>query len=361
MKQCKKCGAMCQDFELYCTICKNKFGLVEDVVYDIQIEKENKDDNKKGNAEQSLISKYAKFINADVLYKTALCKQNGVVGETENHIEIQRLLEEAAFKGNCDAMFELAEFILQNKSDDEKIAHTWLGIAADAGHQSSKIKLTMLGIENKVKLKNISNESSNNASHLSELIRNAMPYAVSICSMFNSSNNLGAGVLIEGGYVVTNAHVIGKKPKCITARFDSSIDEKIYNLLPVAVEQDYDIAILRFTGLADKKFSAQNNLSLRVSRAQTGEDVYTIGNPLGLEFSVSHGIVSCPSRKTTYPKKVEEVIQADFTANHGNSGGALLDRDNNVLGLITFVPQKSNGGISMCVPSSYIVEVLNNL
>ncbi len=348
---------MCQDEDLYCSICRNTFNSVED----IKIAKENKDNNKKSNAEQSLILKYAKFVNADVLYKTALCKQNGVIVGDEDSKEIKMILEAAAFKGNYDAMFELAEYILQDKSDDEKIAHTWLVIAADAGHQPSKIKLTMLGIGNKINLKSISNVSADNNSHLTELIKDAKPYVVSICSMFNSSRNLGAGALIEGGYVVTNAHVIGKKPKCITARFDSSIDEKIYNLMPIAVEQDYDIAILRFTGLADKKFSTQNNLSLRISDVQAGEDVYTIGNPLGLEFSVSHGIVSCPSRKTTYPKKVKEVIQADFTANHGNSGGALLDRDNNVLGLVTFHPQRSNGGISMCVPSSYIVEVLNNL
>ena len=92
-----------------------------------------------------------------------------------------------------------------------------------------------------------------------------------------------------------------------------------------------------------------------------GEEVYTIGNPLGIGLSVSRGIVSCPSRNTRYPDAVKAVIQIDITANHGNSGGALLDQYNNVLGILTFIPGDSGGGITMCVPAKYIAEALNRL
>ena len=55
------------------------------------------------------------------------------------------------------------------------------------------------------------------------------------------------------------------------------------------------------------------------------------------------------------------MIQTDITINHGNSGGALLDYENNVLGIVTFTPSNIEGGISMSVPSGYIAKVLNTI
>ena len=154
---------------------------------------------------------------------------------------------------------------------------------------------------------------------------------------------------------------MGKTPKSVTASFESSVDDKSYNLLPLVIAPELDVAILRFTGLADERISARENLRLRTEGVRYGEEVYTIGNPLGLRFSVSRGIVSTPLRESGHRKGIHEVIQTDITANHGNSGGALFDVSNNVLGMITYTPSDSEGGISMCVPSKYIVQVLNKL
>ena len=171
----------------------------------------------------------------------------------------------------------------------------------------------------------------------------------------------GAGFIVDGGYVITNSHVAGNNPYWITAEFEQSVDEKTYNLIPLCVRPDLDIAVLKFSGFVAKKFAEQENLKFRLENLTYGEDVYTVGNPLGMGLSVSKGVISCPNRESDYPSGVSEVIQTDITANHGNSGGALLDSNNNVLGMLTFVPGNSEGGITMCVPSKYIVQVLNNL
>ncbi|MCR4661572.1 MAG: S1C family serine protease, partial [Clostridia bacterium] len=172
-------------------------------------------------------------------------------------------------------------------------------------------------------------------------------------------NYIGSGFIIEGNYIVTNAHVIGTNPNQITVRFESSIDEKTYMVKPVYVESGYDLAILEFTGLAKNKFSGLEHLTLRLDPA-FGEEAYTVGNPKGFDFSVSKCVISNPKREYKY-RDVDEVIQIDMTVNPGNSGGALLDMNNNVLGVITFYPGGINGGIAMCIPSKYIVNILNKL
>ena len=128
--------------------------------------------------------------------------------------------------------------------------------------------------------------------------------------------------------------------------------------MPLTILPEYDISVLKFTNYKPTK-----SFKLRTSGVKFGESVYTIGNPLGVGLSVSKGIVSNPNRKNTfasgeYHSKLETVIQTDIVSNHGNSGGAIFDMNNNVIAMLTFEPSKSEGGMSMCVPAAYVEKIV---
>lgn len=311
----------------------------------------------------SAILKYADFLDNDRLYTAACCKLNGVATKEDKKqaFEIFRVL---AFRGHLDGMYKLAELYLEGEEKDEEAALTWLKIAADAGHKPSKIKLKILK-GTALSAMSGSLEIPENAAHLSDLVRQTLPSVVVVRASKrengSSRGSQGSGFLLEGGYVVTNAHVTGENPEYLSAEFEPSVDERTYNLIPVKISPEHDIAILRFTGLADDKFTKRSNLHLCVRRPAFGEEVYTIGSPLGIGLSVARGVVSNPAQGSTYLRKVPTVIQTDLTANHGNSGGGIFNSKNEVLGIITYTPGNSEGGITMCIPAEYIVTVLNQI
>ena len=307
----------------------------------------------------SVFMKYADLLDNEQLYNAALCKLNGI-GIAKNFHEAMEMFKILAFRGYADGMYKYAECLLNDNQPDQETACRWLSQAASEGHKPSRLLLNNLGYA--FKAAPVQGRISQ-VSGLEALVAEALPSILSIEVITQNNGqkmrSAGSGFIIEGGYVITNAHVIGDNPVYVVARFEPGVDQTSYNLMPIAIAPSMDIAVLRFSGLADSKFTAQRNLELRVDQLAFGEDVYTIGNPLGIGLSVSKGVISSPNRQSNYPPAVKEVIQTDITANHGNSGGALLDMNNSVLGMITFTPSRSEGGMAMCVPSSRIVEVLN--
>lgn len=357
MKKCTVCGAQVKDDDTYCRYCGADLTQTSDMY-------KNKSNSQEGS--RSSILKYKDFMDSNALYNMALCKQSGI-GAEKDEDEAFSIFQALSFRGHYDAMYKLAEMYLAQTPPDYETAYMWLKIAADSGHSQSKIRLKVLSREFAPFI-TTSKETQipGNGGAFETLVNSAMQNIVLIKSIFRRSQkssivNSGAGFIIEGGYVITNAHVIGDNPDCVIASFETKIDDKSYNLLPIVVRKNLDVAVLKFTGLMADKIEMRDNLKLRAELPYYGEEVYTVGNPLGIGFSVSKGIISCPNRESNYPSGVDEVIQTDITANHGNSGGALLDNNNNVLGMVTFTPGNSAGGISMCVPSKYIVDVLNSL
>lgn len=314
----------------------------------------------------SIFLKYADFLDNEMLYRIACAKSSGLIraavpGEAA---EIFRLL---AFRGHTESMYRYAEICLSADPPDKETAYQWMKIAADAGHAASK---------NHLKNENIPYEEPKTPpaagapavsapGDFESLVADALPAVMKLTVMKTENGqrmaSLGSAFAVEGGYVITNAHVVGEDPECVVATFEPNVDECRYNLLPLRINPRLDVAILKFTGLAAKKMEERRQLSLRMDRVEYGERVYTIGNPLGLGLSVSQGVVSCPDREAQYPPDAQTVIQTDITINHGNSGGALLDAANRVIGMVTFIPGDSEGGIGMCLPAKYIVDELNQL
>lgn len=353
MPKCAYCGYDLKSGQTVCPACKSV----------VVAKANNKDKEDVVIASPSVFLKYADLLDNDALFQAAICKLNGI-SVAQNKAEAFEMFKVLAFRGYHEAMYKLAELLLESDPPDQESAYKWLKVAASEGHKPSKLKLKMLDPdykEDRAESQKIQNVSSG----LEALVRDALPSIVYIDAGHEdgrkSMRSMGSGFIIEGGFVVTNAHVVGDNPTYITAGFEPDIDKATYNLLPIAVVPDLDIAVLRFTGLADKKFTSRQNLCLRKNDIAFGEDVYTIGNPLGIGLSVTKGVISCPNRESDYPPAAKEVIQTDMTINHGNSGGALLDMDNNVIGMITFSISISEGGMAMCVPAGCIVDVLNKI
>ncbi len=360
MKQCGKCGFLMNDECSVCPACGSVYGVKE-------TESVSPSEVTASNDSQSIFIKGADLINDEALYNAGICKLNGLGMEKDENeaMEIFRIL---AFRGYTDGMYKLADMYLSRIPPNEEVAKNWLKVAAENGHVSSRIRLKTLGesISTVNPVKRSANCGYDSADGFEDKVQAALPCVLSINSVCTADSHIvsshGSGFVINGGFVISNAHVIGENPESVVAKFDPDIDVKEYNLVPLKVVPEYDVAVLRFKGLADEKIAARQNLELRSDEVKRGEEVYTIGNPLVLGLSLSKGVVSSPKREYRYNyRKVSSVIQTDITINHGNSGGALLDKDNNVLGIMTFVPGASEGGIGIAVPSDYIEKVLDTI
>ena len=307
MSKCSFCGYELKSEQTVCPACKSVVSTKEkkSVQEEISITK------------PSVFLKYADLLDNDALFQAAVCKLNGI-SVVQNKAEAFEMFKILAFRGHHEAMYKLAELLLDSDKPDAESAIKWLKIAASEGHKPSKLKLKSLDSDYKED-KSESHSIQNISSGLEALVRDVLPSIVSINAGYKENGNkmlsTGSGFIIEGGYVVTNAHVVGDDPIYITANFEPDIDKATYNLMPVAIVPKLDIAILKFTGLAEKKVASQQNLNLRINDVAYGEDVYTIGNPLGIGLSVAKGVVSCPNRKSDYPPSVKEVIQTDMTIN----------------------------------------------
>ena len=171
---------------------------------------------------------------------------------------------------------------------------------------------------------------------------------------------LGSGFVIDkSGHVVTNYHVVENASK-VEVSFSGN-DE-----MPATVvgrDPSTDIAVLRIKGAEGR---ALTPLELGDSGSvRVGDAVVAIGNPFGLERTVTAGIVSALQREITAPNgfAIDEVIQTDAAINHGNSGGPLLNADGKVIGVNSQIESDSGGnvGIGFAVPIDMVKDVVSQL
>ena len=183
------------------------------------------------------------------------------------------------------------------------------------------------------------------SSDFSGIIENSINSVVTI----RTDVSQGTGFIInDDGYLVTNAHVLvrGTKISIITANQDLLKGNLIgYN-------NDFDIALIKINGNYNSlKFADSDEI-------QVGEKVIAIGNPLGLQFSVSEGIVSGIHREGL--NGVNSYVQTDAALNPGNSGGPLINKQGEVIGINNFKIGGSEN-IGFALESNYIKEVVNEI
>jgi S1-C subfamily serine protease len=174
------------------------------------------------------------------------------------------------------------------------------------------------------------------------------------------SSALGSGFVIDkSGHVVTNYHVIEGASKVeISFSGNDRMPAKV-----IGTDPSTDIAVLRLKGAQGRALTPLelgDSAGLRV-----GDAVVAIGNPFGLERTVTAGIVSALQRQITAPNgfAIDEAIQTDAAINHGNSGGPLLNADGRVIGVNSQIESDSGGnvGIGFAVPINTVKEVVSQL
>lgn len=162
---------------------------------------------------------------------------------------------------------------------------------------------------------------------------------------------IGTGIIISpDGYIVTNNHVVnGAKTVKITLH-----DQKSYTAKVVGTDKATDLAVVKIDagGLTSAAFGDS-------SQVRPGQQVLAIGDPLGMDFTVTRGIVSAVNRSRTASDGSDSrgtFIQTDAPINHGNSGGPLVDARGEVIGVNTEMLSESNGsiGIGFAIPSNLV-------
>ena len=167
----------------------------------------------------------------------------------------------------------------------------------------------------------------------------------------------GSGVIVDAknGYIVTNAHVVKNATEItITLVDDLELKAEI-----VGTDERSDVAVLR---VKDAQLPAEIKLA-DSSKLQVGDFVIAIGNPFGLQHTVTSGIVSALGRTGISRDGLEDFIQTDAAINPGNSGGALVGLDGDLVGINSVILSQSGGniGIGFAIPSNMVRSIMGQL
>ena len=217
----------------------------------------------------------------------------------------------------------------------------------------------------------ITNTNANaNANNISSIIENVSKAVVGISKiknkgttifLENSTTNLGLGtgfIITEDGYIVTNAHVSGEKYDTCYVTLEEG---NTFTANVVWADTDIDLSIIKIKANNLSCLNLGDSDNLKVA-----DFVYAIGNPIGFEFqrSVTAGIISGLERTlkieedegTSY---MEGLIQTDATINRGNSGGPLINKKGEVIG-VNSVKITDAEGIGFAVPINVIKPIIES-
>ncbi|MCC6473539.1 MAG: trypsin-like peptidase domain-containing protein [Burkholderiales bacterium] len=202
------------------------------------------------------------------------------------------------------------------------------------------------------------------------VFRSASPSTVHITTLASRRNLFSMDILQipqgtgtgfiwdESGNVVTNFHVIqGANAAKVTLS-----DQTTWNAALGGAFPDRDLAVLRIDAPRDKL----RPIALGSSRAlQVGQKVYAIGNPFGLDQTLTTGIISALNREieSVTQRTIRGVIQTDAAINPGNSGGPLLDSAGRLIGVNTAIysPSGASAGIGFAIPADEVNRIVPQL
>lgn len=159
-----------------------------------------------------------------------------------------------------------------------------------------------------------------------------------------SGNSMGSGFAIGENCIITNAHVINNQYDVIIETYGGEMKRAFI----VALDERIDIAVI---GVADATFTPLRVADL--STVSVGDDVYAIGAPNSLAFTLTKGVVSSKERLVSRQK----FIQTDAAINTGNSGGPLLNDAGEVIGVNSYKMSDSEG-IGLAIPIDVVVSFL---
>ncbi len=165
----------------------------------------------------------------------------------------------------------------------------------------------------------------------------------------------GSGVIVdERGYILTNNHVVGDAETIVVKLADGrEVSAEL-----VGSDPDTDVAVVRIE--AERITAAPMGNS---DAARVGEFVLAVGNPFGLESTITSGIISARGRSGVNIVEIEDFIQTDAAINPGNSGGPLVNLQGEVIGINAAIYSKSGGyqGIGFAIPINIARTVMRGI
>jgi serine protease Do len=173
-----------------------------------------------------------------------------------------------------------------------------------------------------------------------------------------AGGGLGSGMIFRAdGYIITNAHVVrGGDKTSITVKM---ADEREFrNAQLVGIDEGTDIAVL--------KINANNLPTVKLgdsSNVRVGDWAIAVGNPFGLEHTVTVGVISAKSREVQLSSRGGDYLQTDASINPGNSGGPLCDINGRVIGVNNAIYSESGGnmGIGFAIPVNTARDIAERL
>lgn len=175
----------------------------------------------------------------------------------------------------------------------------------------------------------------------------------------NPTEDSGSGFVLDlDGHILTNFHVVENAQRIKVTLFNGDS----YEADPVGVDPLNDMAVIRIKAPQEALYPVRigDSASLKV-----GMNVYAIGNPFGLERTMTTGIISSLNRTlpVTRARSIKSVIQIDAAINPGNSGGPLLNSHGELIGMNTAIASKTgqNSGIGFAIPANLIRRVVPEL
>ncbi|MDT7043298.1 DegQ family serine endoprotease [Candidatus Nitronereus thalassa] len=166
---------------------------------------------------------------------------------------------------------------------------------------------------------------------------------------------LGSGVIVsQDGYIITNNHVVEQADELMVLLGD----KRKFPAKLIGTDPKTDLAVIKIAekGLPTLQWGDSRNL-------QVGELVLAVGNPFGLNQTVTMGIISAIGRANMGIVDYEDFIQTDAAINPGNSGGALVNLQGHLIGINTAIFSRTGGymGIGFAIPSNMVKNIMNNL
>ena len=179
-------------------------------------------------------------------------------------------------------------------------------------------------------------------------------------NVYSVPRGSGSGLIWDAaGHVVTNYHVIEGASEAQIQLADG----RQFSASLVGASPEHDLAVLKIGGVS---FAAPPRVPIGTSGdLQVGQNVFAIGNPFGLDWTLTKGIVSALDR--SLPKEngpdIRHLIQTDAAINPGNSGGPLLDSAGRLIGITTAIysPSGASAGIGFAVPVDTVMRVVPQL
>lgn len=170
-----------------------------------------------------------------------------------------------------------------------------------------------------------------------------------------ATQSLGSGFLIsDNGFILTNFHVVSGSSRIqVTLQ-----DQTQYYAQPLDTDRSDDLALIKINPRTKQSFLKLGDSD----HLLVGQKVLAIGNPFGLEGTLTVGVVSSIGRKINSEtnQRLEGMIQTDAAINGGNSGGPLLDSSGNVIGINTAILGQTNIGIGFALPINRAKALLSD-